>query len=46
MFFQLFTTIKVNIVAKITQSAYLCVIFHVKQKKITISRCFTLISKP
>ena len=33
MFFQLFTTIKVNLVAKITQSAYLCVIFHVKQKK-------------
>ena len=33
MFFQLFTTIKVNLVVKIMQSAYLCVIFHVKQKK-------------
>ena len=26
-------TIKVNFVAKIMQSAYLCVIFHVKHKK-------------
>ena len=26
------------------QSAYLCVIFHVKHKKITISRGFNLIS--
>ena len=34
MFFQLFSTIKVNLVAKIMQSAYLCVIFHVKHKKI------------
>ena len=33
MFFQLFSTTKVNPVAKIMQSAYLCVIFHVKQKK-------------
>ena len=33
----------VNLVAKIRQSAYLCVIFHVKQK-ITISRGFNLIS--
>ena len=32
MFFQLFSTIKVNLVAKIMQSAYLCVIFHVKHK--------------
>ena len=31
MFFQLFSTLKVNRVAKITQSAYLWVIFHVKQ---------------
>ena len=31
MFFQLFSTIKVNFVAKIMQSAYLCVIFHVKR---------------
>ena len=34
MFFQLLSTIKVNIVAKIMQCAYLCVIFHVKHKKI------------
>ena len=32
-FYNFFTTIKVNLVAKIMQSAYLCVIFHVKQKK-------------
>ena len=44
MFFQLFSTIKVNLVAKIMQSAYLCVIFYVKHKKITISRGFNLIS--
>ena len=31
MFFQLLSTIKVNLVAKIMQSAYLCVIIHVKQ---------------
>ena len=43
MFFQLLSTIKVNLVAKIMQSAYLCVIFHVKHKKITISRGFNLI---
>ena len=30
--------------AKIMQSAYLCVIFHVEHEKITISRCFNLIS--
>ena len=34
MFFQLFSTIKVNRVAKIMQSAYLCAIFHVKHKKL------------
>ena len=34
MFFQPLSTIKVNLVAKIMQSAYLCVIFHVKHKKI------------
>ena len=28
--FQLLSTIKVNLVAKIMQSAYLCAIFHVK----------------
>ena len=33
MFFQLLSTIKVNLMAKIMQSAYLCVIFHVKHKK-------------
>ena len=43
-FFQLFTAIKVNLVAKIVLSVYLCVIFHVKHKKITISGCFNLIS--
>ena len=43
MFFELFLTIKVNLVAKIVQSAYLCVIIHVKQKSI-ISRGFNLIS--
>ena len=37
MFFQLLSTIKVNLMAKIMQSAYLCVIFHVKYKKNTIS---------
>ena len=31
IFLQLFSTIKVNLVAKIMQSAYLCVIVHVKQ---------------
>ena len=41
-FFQLLSIIKVNIVAKIMQSAYLSVIFHVKHKKNTISRCFNL----
>ena len=37
MFFQLFSTINDNL-AKTMQSAYLCVIFHVKHKKITIWR--------
>ena len=40
MFFQLLSTTKVNLVAKIMQSAYLCVIFHLKPKKITMSRGF------
>ena len=44
MFFQFLSTIKVNLVAKIMQSAYLCVIFHVTHKKITISPGFNLIS--
>ena len=30
MFFQLLLTIKANLVAKIMQSAYLCVVFNVK----------------
>ena len=34
MFFQLLSTIKVNLVAKILQSVSLCVIFHVKHKKL------------
>ena len=33
MFCQLFSVIKVNLVAEIMQSAYLCVIFHFKHKK-------------
>ena len=35
LFFELLSTIKVNLVAKIMQSAYLCLIFHhVMHKKI------------
>ena len=34
MFFQLLSTIKRNLVAKIMKSVYLCVIFHVKHKKL------------
>ena len=44
MFFQTLSTIQVNIVAKIMQSAYLCVIFSCKAQKITISRGFNLSS--
>ena len=33
MFLQLFSTIEVNLVAKIIQSAFLCVMFHIKLKK-------------
>ena len=44
MFFKLISTIKVNVVAKMMQSVYLCFKFHVKHKKITISRGFNLIS--
>ena len=43
-FCQLRSTIKVNLEAKIMQSAYLCVTFHVKHKKNTISRGFNLSS--
>ena len=39
-FFQFLSTIKVNLVPKIMQSAYLCVIFHVKYKKLPISHGF------
>ena len=38
MFFQLLSTVKVNFVAKIMQSAYLYVIFHVRHKKLQVSR--------
>ena len=34
LLFQLLSTIKVNLAAKIMQSAYLCIIFHVKHKKL------------
>ena len=34
MFFDLLSTMKVNLVAKILQSAFLCVISHVKHKKL------------
>ena len=48
MFSQFFSTIKVNLVAKIMQSAYLCVIFHVKQKKspfFVVSARFLILGK-
>ena len=44
-FFQLLSSIKVYLVAKIMQSAFLCVIFHVKRKKIPSSCGFNLILK-
>ena len=44
MFFQLLSTMKVNLVAKIMQSVYLCFIFSCKAQKITISCGFNLIS--
>ena len=44
MFFQLLSTMKVNRVAKIMHSGYLCVTSRVKHKKIIISRGFNLIS--
>ena len=34
MFFQLFSTIKVKLVSEMMQRAYLCVILHVKHKKL------------
>ena len=41
MFSQLFSTIKVNLEAKIMESAYLCVSFHVKHKKIPLPAVLT-----
>ena len=43
MFFQLLSTIKVNLVAKTMQKSYLCVLFHVKYKKIIISHGVNLV---
>ena len=40
-FFQLLSTIKVNLVAKIMQSAYLCVIFHVKHRTLPFLEVLT-----
>ena len=37
VFFQLFSTTKVNLLTKIMQSAYLCVIFHIEHKKIFLA---------
>ena len=45
MFFQLFSTIKVNLVNKMTQSDYLYDGIHVMHKKNTIYRNFNLISQ-
>ena len=42
MFSQLLSTIKVNLVAKIMQSVYSCVIFHVKHKKLSFLAVLTL----
>ena len=42
MFFQFLSTIKVNLVAKIIQSTYFCVIFHVKRKKLQFLTVLTL----
>ena len=42
MFFQLFSTIKVKLVDEMMQSNYLCVILHVKRKKVLIVTVFTL----
>ena len=44
MFFNFFSTIKVNLVAKIKQSPYVCVIFHVKYKKLSFSRSFPIMT--
>ena len=44
MFFHLFSTVKVKLVDEMMHSNYLCVILHVKRKKIINSHCFHLIS--
>ena len=44
MFFLLLSTIKVNIVAKIMQSAFFICYFSFEAQKITISRGFNLVS--
>ena len=44
MVFHLLSGIKVNLVDKMMQSNYVCVILHVKRKKIINSHCFYLIS--
>ena len=44
MLFQLLSTIKVKLVDEMMQSAYLCIILHVKNRKITIYRGFNPIS--
>ena len=41
MFFQLLSTIKVNLAAKIVQNAYLCVIFNVKNKTLAFLAVLT-----
>ena len=48
MFFQLFSTIKVKLVNEMMQRAYLCVILHVKHKKlpfVTILTWFLILGK-
>ena len=48
MFFQLLSTIKVNLVDKMKQSTYLCVILHVKHKNLpifTLFTCFLVLGK-
>ena len=42
MFFELFSTVKVKIVDEMMQSNYLCVILHVKRKKLLLLTVFTL----
>ena len=44
VFLKFLSTIELNLVDKMKRSTYLCVILHVKHKKITNSLCFYLIS--